>query len=146
MKEDKYYIVNEKILPEIFIKVIKVKELLYSGKVKDITEGVKYVGISRSAYYKYKEYIFPMNEAVNSRKVILNLLLSHESGALSRVLDLIAEHKGNILTINQDIPINLTANVTITLDVSNITVGAKKLLEKIDALPNVAKTRVLFVE
>ena len=146
MNEDKYYIVNGKILPEIFIKVIKVKELIYSGQVKDITEGVKKVGISRSAYYKYKEFIYPMNEPINSRKVILNLLISHEAGALSRVLDLIAEYKGNILTINQDIPINLTANVTITLDVSNITLKAKTLLENIDNLPNVVKTRVLFVE
>jgi chorismate mutase len=146
VNEEKFYIVNGKILPDIFIKVMKVKELIYSEQVKDITEGVKKVGISRSAYYKYRDAIYPMNEPINSRKVILNILLSHEAGALSRVLDLIAEYKGNILTINQDIPINLTANVTITVDVSNITIKAKTLLENIDALPNVVKTRVLFVE
>lgn len=146
INEDKYYIVNEKILPDIFLKVIKVKELIYTGQVKDITEGTKKIGISRSAYYKYREHIHTMTEPINSRRVILNVLLADESGALSRVLDLIASFNGNILTINQDIPINLIANVTITLDVSKVTVKPKVLLDSITALPRVVKTRVLFVE
>ncbi|SHE41215.1 ACT domain-containing protein [Clostridium fallax] len=146
MSEAKYYIVNEKVLPEIFIKVIKVKELIYTGKVKDITEGVKKVGISRSAYYKYKDYIFPMSEGVNSKKVTLAILLTHKSGALSRVLDTIADVEGNILTINQDIAINMTANVTVTIDISSMKVGVKTLMDKLDNLETVIRVTLFAVE
>lgn len=146
MEEDKFYVVNEKVLPEIFLKVLKVKELIHTGKAKDVTEGVKEVGISRSAFYKYRNYIFPMTESINSRKITINVLVDHEAGSLSRVLDLIAANKGNILTINQDIPINLCANVTITVDIAGLSVPPKKLLYMIDALPSTIKTRLLYVE
>lgn len=142
----KYYIVNEKVLPEIFMKVIKVKELIYTGEVKDITEGVKKVGISRSAYYKYKDYIFPMSEGVNSKKITLAILVTHQSGALSRVLDTIAYFKGNILTINQDIAINMTANVTITIDISSMEVGIKELMDKLNNLDTVIRVRLFAME
>lgn len=146
MSEEKFYIVNENVLPNVFYKVIEVKELLHTGKVKDISEGVKKVGISRSTYYKYKDAIYPMAEGVNSKKITIVLLLSHESGVLSKVLDFIATRKLNILTINQDIPINMTANVTITLDVSKIKGDVKKFLYKMSEIEGVIKVRVLAVE
>ena len=111
MGEDKFYIVNEKSLPEIFKKVIEVKENIELGNAKDISEAIKLVGISRSTYYKYKDDVFPMGQDMQSKKVTLIILMTHKSGTLSKVLDCIAFYKGNILTINQDIPINLSANV-----------------------------------
>ncbi len=146
MADEKFYIVNEQVLPNIFYKVIEVKELLHTGKVKDISEGVKKVGISRSTYYKYKDFIYPMAEGVNSKKITIVLLLAHKSGVLSRVLDFIATNELNILTINQDIPINMTANVTITLDVSKIRGDVKNFLYKISELDDVIKVRILAVE
>lgn len=146
MEENKFYIVNGDVLPDVFYKVLEVKELLHTGKVKDISEGVKVVGISRSTYYKYKDTVYQMAEGVNSKKITIVLLLSHKSGALSRVLDFIATNKLNILTINQDIPINMTANVTITLDVSRIKGDVKKFLYKISEIDEVIKVRVLAVE
>ncbi|MDQ0150197.1 ACT domain-containing protein [Eubacterium multiforme] len=146
MAEEKFYVVNESVLPTVFYKVIEVKELLHTGKVKDISEGVKKVGISRSTYYKYKDSVFLMAEGVNSKKITIVLLLAHKSGVLSKVLDFIATRQLNILTINQDIPINMTANVTITLDVSKIKGDVKNFLYKISEIEDVIKVRVLTVE
>ncbi|GIM29020.1 UPF0735 ACT domain-containing protein [Clostridium polyendosporum] len=146
MREDRFYIVNEKVLPEIFLKVIKVKELLYTGQVKDITEGAREVGISRSAYYKYKDYVYPMSEGVNSKKLTMYVSVSHEAGSLSRVLDEVAEAKGNILTINQDIPINMTCYCTITIDVSSMNIQVNELIERITSIPIVKNVKVFAME
>ena len=146
MSEEKFYVVNESVLPDSFYKVMEVKELIHTGKVKDISEGVKKVGISRSTYYKYKDSIYPMADGVNSKKITIVLLLAHKFGALSRVLDFIETRELNILTINQDIPINMTANVTITLDVSKIKGDVKKFLYKLSEVEDVIKVRVLAVE
>ncbi len=146
MSDERFYIVNEQVLPNVFYKVIEVKELLHTGKVKDISEGVKKVGISRSTYYKYKDFVYPMAEGVNSKKLTIVLLLAHKSGVLSKVLDFIATNELNILTINQDIPINMTANVTITLDVSKIRGDVKNFLYRISDLDHVIKVRILAVE
>lgn len=146
MEEEKFFIVNGAVLPDVFYKVLEVKELIHTGKVKDISEGVKVVGISRSTYYKYKDTVYQMAEGVNSKKITIVLLLSHKSGALARVLDFIATNKLNILTISQDIPMNMTANVTITLDVAKIKGDVKKFLYKISEIDEVIKVRVLAVE
>ncbi|MBB6623727.1 ACT domain-containing protein [Clostridium gasigenes] len=146
MDRGKYYIISEKVLPEIFKKVLSVKESLFNGSTKDVIEAVKKEGISRSTYYKYKDYIFPMNETIYSKKITLVVLLSHEAGTLSKVLDCIAYNKGNVITINQDIPINMAANVTITLDVSRIDGEIKGLLIKLRAVDNVVSVRLLAME
>lgn len=146
MASEKYYIVSDKVLPEAFKKVIEVKELLFTGKAKDISDAVKQTGISRSTYYKYKDDIFPMSEGIHSKKITLVVLLSHEAGTLSKVLDCIAFNKGNILTINQDIPINMAANVTITLDISNMKKDLKHLVNVLRGLPNVVSVRLLAME
>lgn len=146
MNSEKFYIVNSKVLPEVFKKVLEVKEILLMGKAKDISEAAKQAGISRSTFYKYKDYVFPMSEGINSKKITLVVLLSHEAGTLSKVLDCIAFNKGNILTINQDIPINMAANVTITLDIANMKKDLKHLVNTLRALPNVVSVKVLAME
>lgn len=146
MNEEKFYIVGEEIIPEVFKKVIEVKENILTGKAKDISEAVKIVGISRSTFYKYRDHVFIMSEGINSKKITLVVLLSHEAGTLSKVLDCIAFNKGNILTINQDIPINMAANVTITLDISHIKKDLKHLVNTLRGLPNVISVKVLAME
>ena len=110
------------------------KKFYFTGSTKDVIEAVKNEGISRSTYYKYKDYIFPMDETMYSKKITLVVLLSHEAGTLSKVLDCIAYNKGNVITINQDIPINMAANVTITLDISNIDGEIKGSIIKIQSI------------
>ena len=146
MGMEKFYIVNEKSLPEIFKKVIEVKEIISLGKSKDISEAIRTVGISRSTYYKYKDDIFPMAEEMKSKKVTLIVLMSHKSGTLSKVLDCIAFYKGNILTINQDIPINLCANVTVTIDISHMEKSISQLAARLNSLPNVRSVKLLAAE
>ncbi|WP_040418940.1 ACT domain-containing protein [Clostridium celatum] len=143
---EKFYIVNEKSLPEIFKKVIEVKEIISLGKSKDVSEAIRTVGISRSTYYKYKDDIFPMAEEMKSKKVTLIVLMSHKSGTLSKVLDCIAFYKGNILTINQDIPINLCANVTVTIDISHMEKSISQLAARLNSLPNVRSVKLLAAE
>lgn len=144
--EGKYLIVNSSVLPEIFDKVIKVKELIYTGKVKDVSEGTRAVGISRSAYYRYKDNVFLMSEDIKGRKATIAVLLSHETGILSKVIDKIAESGGNILTINQDIPINNAANVTITFDISNLKVDVKELVLNIMSTQGILKGKLIALE
>ncbi|MBB6696909.1 ACT domain-containing protein [Clostridium algidicarnis] len=143
---EKFFIVNSKVLPDVFQKVIQVKELIYTEEVKDISEGVKEVGISRSAYYKYKDNVFSMSENMKGQKATIALLIAHESGTLSKILDKIAENKGNIMTINQDIPINNAANVTITFDISKMEVDMKNILEEIRTIDNVIKVKLIALE
>lgn len=146
MNQQKYYMISDKVLPEVFKKVLNVKETLITGNAKDIIGAVKKEGISRSTYYKYKDDIFLMEETIYSKKITVVVLLSHEAGTLSKVLDCIAYNKGNVITINQDIPINMAANVTITLDVSHIDGEIKGLLIKLRALDNVVSVKLLAME
>ena len=144
--ENKYYIVSGDILQDVVKKVVEVKELLHKGIVKDITEGVKAVGISRSAYYKYKDKIFTVSEGIQGQKATVAMLLSHKAGVLSRILDTIAAKGGNVLTISQDLPINNSANVVITLDISSLAVDVKELLEILLREENVLKSTIVAIE
>ena len=116
---------KEDILPEAIKKTIKVKEILKRGEVKTINEAVVRLGLSRSAYYKYKDYVFPFYEASKDKIITLSLLLEHKSGVLSRVLNLIALDSGSIMTINQGIPLQGVANTTISIETKNMKVDYK---------------------
>lgn len=144
--EKKYYLICEDALSELLKKIIKVKELTANGSVKDISEAVKAVGISRSTYYKYRDYIFPANNIMSSKKLTIVVSMSHEAGTLSSVLDCIASKEGSIITINQDIPFNFTANVTITVDISRLKCSPTALLEELKALDNVVEVKMLAIE
>lgn len=126
--KDQFFIVNGTVLPEIFGKIIEVKSLLATKKVKDITEGVKKVGISRSVFYKYKDNVFLLSEMSKGRKASLTVLVDHKPGSLSGVLDFMAANNANILTINQGVPINDAAFVTLTIDISEMTIDIKELI------------------
>ncbi len=132
MKEDKnYFVVDVKALPEVFLKVIEAKSMLESGAVKTVQEATKKVDISRSAYYKYRDSIFPLYENFRGRTMTIALGLENRAGVLSDVLNLIASDGGNILTINQNIPINNIANVTITLETGKMSKEFTELINKI---------------
>ncbi|MHC1683527.1 MAG: ACT domain-containing protein [Clostridiaceae bacterium] len=142
----KYLIVDTKILPDVYQRVIEAKELLQNQNAKDISDAVKLVGISRSTFYKYKDSVFPLSSERIQHKAIIGLAVGHKTGTLSKVLDIIAERGGNILTINQDIPINNVANVSITLDISNLSVDFSDLLEEARAVDNIVKANLIAME
>lgn len=144
--DNKYLVIDKKMLPDVYEKVLSVKELIKKGEVKGITEAVKKVGISRSTYYKYKDYVFTLSEGTKGKMVTINMLLSHELGVLSTILNKISNKRGNILTINQDIPINGIANVSITFDISNLVVELDEIMEEIRASKGIVKLELVAME
>ena len=140
---DKYLIVNKKILPEFYDKVIEARNMLQSGQCKNVSEAVKQVGISRSTYYKFKDYIYLPTENSVGKKAIISCMLMHRRGVLSDVLNLLSTYYANILTINQSIPINGQAAVTISLDINDIPITIDELTERIHSLKGVTQARLV---
>lgn len=142
----KYLVIDKDILPDVFEKVLETKELLQSGKVNEITEAVKRVGISRSTFYKYRDSVFTLDEKSTGKRVTLAFLLSHTQGILSNVLGMISSSGGNVLTINQDIPINNVANVSITFDMNHLKISIEEVIEKIKNIDGVQKLVIVTME
>lgn len=141
-----YYIVKAEALPEVFLKTIATKELLERGEADTIFEAVEKVGISRSAYYKYKDCIFPLYEMNASRMITIALKLDHTAGILSEVLNEIARAEGNVLTINQNIPVHGVANVTISIEITDMLIDVDKLIQRLDKMSGVKKVNILARE
>ena len=138
-----FYLVKEEILPEAIKKTIKVKEILKRGEVRTINEAVEKMGLSRSAYYKYKDYVFPLYEASRDKIITLSLLLEHKPGVLSKVLNSVAADSGSIMTINQGIPLQGVANTTISIETNNLTADLEALLDKLRMIDGVKRLEVL---
>ncbi len=146
VKKGGLYIIKDEIMPEILKKTVKAKELLKTGRTKTVNEATESVGMSRSAFYKYRDYIFPFYEASRGKIVTISLLLEHIPGVLSSILDEIARAQGNILTINQNIPIQNIAGVTISFETGNLNKNVEKLLEIIHNKKGVQKVDVVAQE
>ena len=142
-KNSNYYLVREEILPEAIKKTIKDKELLKKGEVRTINEAVEKLNLSRSAYYKYKDYVFPFYEASKEKIVTLALLLEHRSGVLSKVLNVLASEGGSVLTINQGIPLQGVANATLSIETVELSIDLEALLDKVRVIEGVKRLEVL---
>lgn len=145
-KHTQFYLVDERILPEAIKKTIQVKALLGSGEVKTINEAVQIVGLSRSAYYKYKDRVEPFYEAIQGRVCSISLMITHEAGVLSRVLQLIARENGSIITINQGIPLQEIANVTLSFETVHMHIGVEELLKRIGRIKGVKEIKLIGQE
>jgi len=111
-----YYVVRDDILPEALVKTLEVKELLSSGRAATVHEATERAGLSRSAFYKYRDGIFPLSRFERDRIVTISIDLEHRSGVLSRVLSMVAAREGNVLTIHQTIPLQGVANVVLSVE------------------------------
>ncbi len=143
---DNYLIIHKSILPEYYEKVIEARRLLEDGKAKDVSQAVKEVGISRSTYYKYKDYILEPTDLSGYRNAVLAMMLSHEPGVLSALLKKLSDVGGSILAINQSLPIHGKANVTISLDVSNVQANITDVVNELSKLPGVEQAKLLAIE
>lgn len=141
-----YYIVKSEALPEVFLKTIEVKELLKRGEASTIFEAVEKVGISRSAYYKYKDDIFPLYEMNTGKMITIAIMLDHSPGVLSEVLNQIAQSRASVLTINQNIPVHGVANVTISLELKDMMTHIDKLIQALEKTQGVKKVNILAKE
>ncbi len=115
MGNSKYVVVSTEVLPEIFTKVIEAKKLLACGEEKSSASVCKKVGISRSAFYKYKDFVFTYNEKLTQKIITFYIVLKDEPGVLASVLSKLHSQGANILTVNQNIPIDGVASVTVTV-------------------------------
>ena len=116
-QKKKYFVVRERAVPEVLLKVVQAKKLLDSEKVSTVQEAAEQTGISRSSFYKYKDDIFPFHEETRGKTITFIIQMDDEPGILSVVLQTIAHFHGNILTIHQSIPINGIATLTLSVDI-----------------------------
>ena len=143
MSKPKLYIVEAAVLPEVFLRVSDAKEYLQTGAAATVAEAAAMAGISRSAYYKYKDAIRPFRDIKRDQAITMNILTRDRPGALSSVLSIFAAMRANILTINQSLPVNGVGVVTIAFVAEDPDVSPETLAAQIDALPDVIRTEVL---
>ena len=142
----KYFVVKQKAIPEVLLKVVEAKRLLESEKVLTIQEAVDAVGISRSSFYKYKDDIFPFHDNSQGTTVTLTFQMDDEPGILSDVLKIIAEYRANILTIHQSIPINGIASLTLSIQVLQTTGDISRMIEQLEGQTSVHHVKILAKE
>lgn len=143
MKDNEYYVIHRSVLPDYFEKVIQIKEIISSGV--NISDACKQVGLSRSTFYKYKDYVNRPSTKVGKR-VLLLLKLVDEPGVLSNVLNEIAKRNSNVLAINQEVPIHNMAYVNITADILKMEISVQDFILEIRSLKNIIDVTLLAVE
>ena len=141
----KYYVVKQKALPEVLLKVAETNRIIETENIS-VADATEKVGISRSSYYKYKEDIFPFRDNVRGRTITFVLSMDDTPGLLSQVLGKVAEYKANILTIHQTIPINGVASLTLSVDILPITGDSSKMIEDIEQMEGVRYLKILSRE
>ena len=139
----RYYLVAAEVLPEIFLKVAEANRLLKAGEVATAGDAAKAVGISRSAYYKYRDAIQPFTDMSTGHIITFYALLKNQSGVLSDVLSVFARSGANILTINQSIPTDGCAAVTIAAETSGMSCSLESLLAAATALDGAVRFEIL---
>jgi len=143
---ENYLIVHKSILPDYFESVLKAKHLIEDKTASNVIQATKLVGISRSTYYKYKDFILEPTKISDGRKAVISMLLYHETGILSAVLSKISENGASVLTITQSLPIKGKASVTITLDISEMPTPINKLLKELEESLGVENIKLIAVD
>lgn len=146
MRKTEYYIVDRQALPEVYAQVVEAKKLLMTGKAATVQEAVEKTGISRSSFYKYKDMIEPFTDIVRRKTVSLYARLEDVPGVLVHFLEVIGKAGVNILTINQSIPINGLADVTLSIEVLEDSWHIQEIIDGLNAVKGVDGIRVLARE
>lgn len=141
--QTKFYIVAASALPDIFIKVAEAKRMMLSGEAATVGDATKLVGISRSAFYKYKDAVQPFNDMKTGHIITFYTMLKDNPGVLSNVLAIFAGSGANILTINQSIPTNGCAAVTVSAETSDMEISLEELIGRAEAIDGVIKFEIL---
>ncbi len=148
MSEDKskYFVLKQKAVPEVLLKVVEAKKLLDSERVMTVQEATDQVGISRSSFYKYKDDIFPFYDNSKGKTVTFVVQMDDEQGLLSDLLHKVADYKANILTIHQSIPVNGVATITMSVEVKANTGNISRMVEEIEILKGIHYVKILARE
>jgi chorismate mutase len=145
-KTTKYFVVKQKAVPEVLLKVVEAKGLLESEKVLTVQEAVDQVGISRSSFYKYKDDIFQFHDNSQGTTITLTFQMDDEPGLLSDVLKIISDYRGNILTIHQSIPINGIASLSISIQILENTGDVSGMIAAMENQKGVHHIKILAKE
>lgn len=143
---NKYFVVKQKAVPEVLLKVVEAKRLLESEKAITIQEATDRVGISRSSFYKYKDDIFPFHENAKGRTITMVLQLDDEPGLLSDILKIVAQYHANILTIHQSIPVNGVATLTLSVEVLPATDDMSQMIAEMEEQKGIHSIKILARE
>ena len=141
-----FFVLREKAVPEVLLKVVEAKRLLDSGKVESVQDTTEAVGISRSSFYKYKDDIFPYHENQKGKTITMVIQLDDEPGLLSIVLKTIADFHANILTIHQSIPVNGIASLSLSIDVFPTTGNVEDMKNSIESVQGIHYAKILARE
>ena len=142
-EKKKYYVVRERAVPEVLLKVVEAQKLLDSGKASTVQEAADKTGISRSSFYKYNDDIFPFHEEAKGKTITFLIQMEDEPGILSNVLKTIAHFHGNILTIHQSIPINGVASLTLSVEILPGEGDAEAMVENIEQMEGIYYLKIL---
>ena len=145
-EKSKYFVVKQKAVPEVLLKVVEAKKLLESERVMTVQEATERVGISRSSFYKYKDDIFPFHETTKGKTITMVIQMDDEPGLLSGVLKTIADFHANILTIHQSIPVNGIATLTLSIDILPQTGDVAEMVTKIESVGGIQYVKILARE
>lgn len=145
-EKTRYYVLKQKAVPEVLLKVVEAKRLLESGKVASVQDATEMVGISRSSFYKYKDDIFPFHDNAKGRTITMVIQLDDEPGLLSLVLKIVAEYQANILTIHQSIPVNGIASLTLSVEVLTETKDMQQMVDAIEQQAGIHYLKILARE
>ena len=141
-----FFVLKEKAVPEVLLKVVEAKRLLDSGKMTSVQDATEVVGISRSSFYKYKDDIFPFHENAKGKTVTMVIQLDDEPGILSLVLKTIADFHANVLTIHQSIPVNGIASRSLSIDVFPATGDVEVMKNSIESVQGIHYAKILARE
>ena len=145
-EKTKYFVLKQKAVPEVLLKVVEAKRLLDSGKAVSVQEAAENVGISRSSFYKYKDDIFPFHDNAKGKTITMVIQLDDVPGLLSVVLRIVADYHANILTIHQSIPVNGIASLTLSVDVLNETGDISQMVDTIEQQQGIHYLKILARE
>ena len=142
-EKKKYFVVRERAVPEVLLKVVQAKRLLDSGRAQTVQDAAEQTGISRSSFYKYKDDIFPFHEEARGKTITFIIQMDDEPGLLSVVLQTIPHFHGNILTIHQSIPINGIATLTLSVEILPGEGDAEAMVEDIESREGIHYLKIL---
>lgn len=144
--KSKYFVVKQKAVPEVLLKVVEAKKLLESERAITVQEVTDKVGISRSSFYKYKDDIFPFYDNTKGKTVTLVVQMDDEQGLLSDLLHVVAVYRANILTIHQSIPVNGVATLTLSVEIRENTENVSGMIEELENLNGIHYVKILARE
>ena len=145
-EKSRYFVVKQKAVPEVLLKVVEAKKMLETERALTVQEAADKVGISRSSFYKYKDVIFPFYDNTKGKTMTLVVQMDDVQGLLSDLLHVVADYKANILTIHQSIPVNGVATLTLSVEVREDTGNVSSMLEELEELKGIHYVKILSRE